>query len=89
MSCAKTIIAATRKPRKRSLRIPYVLFNRDSYPYLFVGQRYVNASSEDTVGLIHDVIRQHIEAVPAYDGRSSYFVHVYEVRRPTTFQPYC
>jgi len=77
------IIAATREPRKRLLRIPYVLFNRDSWPYLFVGQDHVDASSEDTVGLIHDVVRQHIEAIPAYMGWTGYRINVYEVRRPT------
>jgi len=83
------IIAATREPRKRLLRIPYVLFNHESGSYRFSYLGQVDASSEDTVVAIHDAVRQRIDIMPIYEGRISYFVKVFEVRMPTTFWHHC
>ena len=81
MNCIEAIIAAV---RKYQLRIPYALFNRQSNSYRFVDQNHVDAFSEDTVGLLHDIVRTHIECIPPYDNETVYHVVVYEVRRLTT-----
>lgn len=67
-------IAAT-----RPLRIPYALFYRESGSYKCVGQKDVAASSEDTVGILHEVIHMHIRAIPPYNGETGHEVIVYEV----------
>ena len=74
---AETIIAAT---RKHQLRIPYALFNREASSYRFVDQNHVDISSEDTVGLLHNIVRTHIECIPPYDEETGYHIVVYEVR---------
>jgi len=73
----KKTIAAT---RNRPLRIPYALFYRESGSYKYVSQNHVEASSEDTVGFLHEVVRTHIEAIPPYDGETRHKIIVYEVR---------
>ena len=65
--------------RKHQLRIPYVLFNRESDSYRFVDQNHVDVSSEDTVGLLHNIVRTHIESIPPYDRETEYNIVVYEV----------
>ena len=55
------------------------MFSRESDPYRFVDQNHVDASSEDTVGLIHDVVRTHIECIPRYNKGIEYNIVVYEV----------
>lgn len=79
-NCAETIIGVTRKPRSRSLQIPYALFYRESESYRYVGQNHVRVSSEDTVGIIHEAARVHIGGTPQYNTRTGYNVIVYEVQ---------
>ena len=86
-SCVEAMIAATRSPRSRPLRIPFVLFNSESEPYRFVGQRYFEASSGDTVGLLHQTVHAYIQCLPAFDGETGYNIIVYEVRWPTSMWP--
>ena len=88
-SCVEAMIAVTRSPRSRPLRIPYVLFNFESGFYRFAGRNYVEASSEDTTGLLFETIRTHIKSVPLYDGETGYDVSAYEVRQATPTRPTC
>jgi hypothetical protein len=74
---AEATIAAM---RKYHVRIPYALFNRESDSYRFVDQNHVDASSEDTVGLLQDIVRTHVQCIPPYDKETGYHIVVYEVR---------
>jgi len=85
----ETTIAATRKPRDRPLRIPYALFCRESGSYQCVGENHVDASSEDTVELLHGGIHAHIRAIPPYNEETGHEIIVYEVRRLTAVWPDC
>ena len=77
----------TAATRTRRLWIPYVLFSSESEPYQFVGKHLFEASSGDTVGLLHDAIDVHIRSFPTYDRETRYKVVVYEVRLPTPYGP--
>ena len=85
-NCAETAVAAV---RKHQLRIPYALFNRESDSYRFVDQNHVDASSTDAVGLLHDIVRTHIQCIPPHDREAGHNIVVYEVRRPTPVWPDC
>ena len=85
-NCAKATVATT---RKYQLRIPYVLFNRESDSYRFVDQNHVDAFSTDAVELLHDIVRTHIKCIPSHDRETGHNIVVYEVRRPTPVWPDC
>lgn len=70
---AEIIVAATRQ-----LSIPYVLFNRESETYRFFDQHHIRASSEDTVGLIHEIVRTHVRT--RVKSETEHDIDVYEVR---------
>lgn len=79
----ETIAAVTRKPPKRQLNIPYVMFYRENKSYQFAGANYVDASSEDTVKFVQEAARERIMRIPPYDTETRpYEIRVYEVRKP-------
>ena len=85
-NCVETTVAAT---RKHQLRIPYALFNRESDSYQFVDQSHVDASSTDTVELLHDIVHTHIKCIPPHDREIGHNIVVYEVRRLNRVWPDC
>jgi hypothetical protein len=77
-NCAETIIAV--KPKERMLKIPYVLFFRESGSYKFAGGSLVKVNPGGTVEVLHDIARTVIEGTPQLRNKGQYFTNVFEVR---------